>query len=736
MAGTRMSQSRRQKGDTMSPNRASAAGLYSRLAATGIRKNGRSYIPYVLTAALMVSIFYIILFLSSNGMLAHMVGGSGMMMILKFGAVVMAIFSAIFLFYTNSFLIKRRKKEFGLYNILGLGKRQIARVLVRETLLVYAAAEVLGLGVGVLFSKLAEMLATKMLRGKLNFTFSVDLIAVLVSLILFAAIFFVILLNSLRQLFFTRPIELLHSESTGEKPPRTNIPGAVIGVLMLGLAYYMAITIRDPGSAVGMFFIAVILVILATYLLFIAGSVVLCRTLQKNKGYYYKTKNFVSVSQMVFRMRKNGAGLASICILSTMVLVTLSSTISLYAGIPDMVGDRFPHDITVTMYDDETLRGDSFIDTVNECVDGWGYTPKNASVKHSIDITYDVITNLMELDLSIPNEDYPCSTDFTVIPLDEADENIRALGIQLGENEVAVFEPNEKRLTANPTIKFGSLELSYQIIEETPASIEKKIFRTHEDYVLIFVRDMEMMAKLHKEQYDIIKPLNDKAEEEAREEAEKLGEIDYGYSLLDFSSIMIQYGFDVSDDINEVNEVYEGLYNPYGKWYAAMHDAMTNMHLPDFVYWNVNTIATLVENYYGLYGGLLFLGVLLGGVFALAAALIMYYKQISEGMEDAARFEILRKVGMTRREIRAAINSQVLKVFFLPLAAAGVHMLFAFPMIARMLNVFDFYNVGLFAAVTGVGFAVFGALYVLFYKMTSKSYIGIVGAKEKKERAG
>ena len=283
-------------------------GLYTRLAATGIKKNGKSYIPYILTASLMISIFYIIMFLSENPILKQMVGGTGMMMILSMGTVVMGIFSMIFLYYTNSFLIKRRKKEFGLYNILGLGKGQIAQVLVWETLFVYVISVVVGLGFGILFSKLAEMLAAKILRGDVSYTFYVDFKAIIVALILFAAIFVMIMFNSLRQLFFSRPIELLHSESSGEKPPRTNIPQTVIGVLLLGIAYAVALMIQDPVAALPTFWLAVILVIIATYLLFVTGSVVLCRILQKNKNYYYKTNHFVSVSQMAFRMRKNGAG--------------------------------------------------------------------------------------------------------------------------------------------------------------------------------------------------------------------------------------------------------------------------------------------------------------------------------------------------------------------------------------------------------------------------------------------
>lgn len=706
------------------------AGLYSKLAATGIRKNGKSYIPYILTSSLMVMVFYIVTYLSNNGMLKNMVGGYMMSIVLMLGSIIMAIFSAIFLFYTNSFLIKRRKKEFGLYNILGLGKRQIARILVQETFLVYLISEVIGLGMGILFSKLAEMLAVKMLRGGIVYTFSIDLIAIIASLILFAGIFFCILINSLRQLFFSRPIELLHSENTGERPPRTNIPMAAIGTLLLGFAYFIAVTVQDPVAAIPLFWFAVILVIIATYLLFITGSVVLCRILQKKKDYYYKTKNFVSISQMVFRMRKNGAGLASICILSTMVLVTLSSTVSLYAAIPDMVGEQYPHDITIIIRDNEQLKSDEFIPMTEDYVTGMGYEPKNQSLIRYISLRRDIVKYVMEIDItssnSTPGNVYDMIIDGMILPLEDSDENIKALNLQLGEKDVAVFEPNEKRITANSTMKFGDMEFNIIPIDTAPESIKEKIYRTDEDFAYIYVRDTGVLADLYKVQYDMLEAINETLK---IEELKKMGipeeeAKDYNYLYVQGSELYVEYGFDISDDINEVNDVYIMLGNPWG---VFGEDVLEEAQIS----WSVHTKATLVEEYYGLYGGLLFLGILLGTVFAISAALIMYYKQISEGFEDAARFEILRKVGMTQREIKSAINSQVIRVFFLPLVAAGVHMLFAFPMISKMLNLFDMYNVPLLALVTLLCYAIFAAMYVLFYKATSRSYLGIVSSNGK-----
>ncbi|MDE7290133.1 MAG: FtsX-like permease family protein, partial [Oscillospiraceae bacterium] len=300
--------------------------LYPKLAASGIKNNRRTYLPYILTCAGMIMMFYIVEFLRRNNFVAEMRGGYIMQIMLGFGSVVMVIFSSIFMFYTNSFLVRGRKKEFGLYNILGMGKLNIARILIWETVFVYLSSLALGNACGVLFSKLAELFLVHIMKADVGYEFAPDFGAVRMSAIWYAIIFLLILFNTLRQIRLTNPIELMKSESTGEKPPKSNLFLTVPGVLLLGGAYYMAVTIINPLGAIFAFLLAVIMVILATYMLFIAGSVAVCRLLQKNKSYYYKTNHFVSVSSMVYRMKRNGAGLASICILSTMVLVTLSST--------------------------------------------------------------------------------------------------------------------------------------------------------------------------------------------------------------------------------------------------------------------------------------------------------------------------------------------------------------------------------------------------------------------------
>lgn len=692
--------------------------LYTKLAAVGIKKNGKSYVPYILTSAVMIMIFYIISFLSTNPMLGNMVGGTGMAMILNMGIIVMAVFSAVFLFYTNSFLIRRRKKEFGLYNILGLGKVQIAKVLIWETLMVYGISEITGIGLGILFSKLAEMLAVRMLRGNVTYTFSIDPISIIAALIWFAVVFTVILINSLRQLWLSKPIELLQSGNTGEKPPRTNVPVAVIGFILLVIAYFLAIVIKNPAEAIAVFMLAVILVILATYLLFIAGSVVMCKILQKNKNYYYKTNHFISVSQMAYRMKKNGAGLASICILSTMVLVTISSTTALYVGIPDLVKQKYTNDIMMTMnpygeseinLTSERMSGyeNSYIETVREMCLEEGFPTENETVIHHMPLYHSVFREVMGLnDISSQNPEYKIPLDGEFRIISEADENIKALGLELGENDMAIYEPNFKRVTERGKVKFGELgEFNIIPIEVPPADCVDYIFGSDEyDLAIIYVRDIDVLCRLFNEQYRIISPNKD----------------------LFTAEMFTKYNFDIVDKTNDINNV-QMLFDKM----LEDESPLLGINEKTEVSFGFDTKASLIADYYGIYGGLFFLGVLLGGVFILAAALIMYYKQISEGFEDAARFEILRKVGMKRKEIKNAINSQVLTVFFLPPIAAGVHMLFAFPIISRMLRLFDMTNTKLFAFVLIICYLVFAALYILFYKITSGSYFSIVSPKKR-----
>lgn len=667
--------------------------LYPRLAAGGIKRNRQTYLPYILTCSGMIMMYYIVSFLSKNSMIADMRGGEVMQEMLTLGCGVMIAFSAVFLFYTNSFLIRRRKKEFGLYNILGMGKRNIAQIMVCENLMVYVLSEALGIFCGILFSKLAELLALNIFGADISYTFSVESGSVINALAYYAVIFGAILVSSLLQVRFSNPVELLMSEKTGERPPRSNKLLAFAGLAVLAAAYYMAVTIENPISAIPAFFVAVLMVIAATYMLFIAGSVVICRILQSNKSYYYKTNHFVSVSQMVYRMKRGGAGLASICILSTMVLVTLSSTICLYIGEEDILDKRYPRDITVDTYS----AGGDMVSAVKQAADAalekCGQAPENEISYRYISVSGAFDNDSITLDPSDSGD--PVLNDvrtFTFVPAEDYNA-VTGNNVSLTGNDVIISKGRDDFACGSISIK----ELgTFDIVSETDDFVftgESAAFMLPQIYV--FVSDMDVMEDIYRKQFEV-----------------------YGEKYA--SRIHSYYGFDLGCSDDEQTEVFEELHHGLSQLAKSLGDDYTGVR--------AESKANDKAEFYGLYSGLFFLGLILGTVFIFAAVLIMYYKQISEGYEDKARFEILIKVGMTRKEIRRSINSQVLTVFFLPLAAAGIHTAFAFPMISRMLTLFSLTNTGLYGLVTLICFGAFALLYVLAYVITSKSYYNIVSS--------
>lgn len=662
--------------------------LYARLAAGGIRRNGKLYAPYILTCSLMAMMFYIVSFLSDNSMLENMRGGDTMEFMMRFGIVIMGIFAAIFLFYTNSFLIKQRKREFGLYNILGMGKRNIARIMTWETAMVYLISMALGAGAGILFSKLAELLAVRILSGSAQYEFSVSVNSIVSMLIVFAVIFLLIYLNVLRQVFFSKPIELLHSENSGEKPPRANWFLAALGAVLLGLAYYMAVTIEEPMTALLAFLVAVILVIAATYLLFIAGSVAVCKILQKNRGYYYKTNHFISVSQMAYRMKRNGAGLASICILCTMVLVTLSSTICLYMGEEKIVYDRYPRDIELWQYDpsDEDISG--FRGAAERSLEKHGVTAENELSYTYLPLGGALLGDRFDLDRSDISEMDELFVDLRNVYVMTIEDYNRVMGeeMTLSDGEAAIFVKGSTYNYDTISIDdFGSFKIThradnFEMIGNDVASITNSIY--------LFVKDESVLNAVD----DYQRAMNENS----------------------FSIMAYYYGFDMDCDDDAQVEVYNDIYE-----YKKSTEKSFSLNLR----------ALMFSEFMGMYGGLFFLGIIFGSVFILAAVLIMYYKQISEGYDDRARFDILRKVGMNDRDIRRAVNSQVLTVFFAPLIAAGIHMAFAFPMLTKMLGLFSMRDTGFLAIVTLVCFGVFAAMYTLVYVITSRSYYRIVSVR-------
>lgn len=675
-------------------------GIYSRLALTGIKKNKKLYIPYILTCIGMVMMFYIITFLSSSDMMMNYPGGETMRGILGFGVYVIGFFAVIFLFYTNSFLVRRRKKEFGLYNILGMGKRNIARVMLWETLFIGAFSIVLGMALGVLFSKLAELVMVNIMSMDVTFGVTIDYKAIYYTVVLFAVIFFLILLNSLRQVHLSNPIALLHSENAGEKPPKANWFFAVLGVLILGCAYYLAVTIKDPVTTLAAFFFAVIMVIIATYLIFISGSVAFCKILQKKKNYYYKTNHFVSVSSMSYRMKRNGAGLASICILCTMVLVMISSTVCLYLGKEDSLRERYTRNINITMtsqiYSDLISQDANSIAKMSiETAENMGYKPVNAIDYTMLSFVSYIRDGEIVFDDGENGFNY-VSGDLWQIFIVSLDDYNRLTGSQenLDEDEVMIYTSKD-------------MDYNYDVLKikgQEPLNIKKVLM----DFENNGVDTMQIIPAL----YIFVPDLEVQVQKISEQSEDTLGNINRFV------------GYDIEATDQQQTDVFDEIYD----WLRTSQ--IENADSSMYVY--VEGSANEKLEFFGLYGGLFFLGIILGIVFIFAAVLIMYYKQVSEGYEDQSRFEIMQKVGMTKREIKKSINSQMLTVFFMPLIASGVHLAFAFPMIYKMLILFGLVNKVFLIMVTVGCFLLFALLYMLVYKITSRAYYSIVsGGKEK-----
>lgn len=674
-------------------------GLYTKLAWTGIQKNRKLYLPYMLTCIGMVMMCYIVSFLKYSPVFGSLPGGDTVQTFLNMGFGVMCVFSLLFLFYTNSFLIRRRKKEFGLYNILGMGKKNLALVLGIETLLIALITLAAGLFCGILFSKLAELGIVKILGGTADFSFHIDLQSIRDTLLLFVVIYTLLYLNTLRQLHLTNPIELLHSENAGEKPPKGNALVAIFGAVLLIAAYVLAVSIEDPIAAMIWFFVAVIMVIIATYLLFISGSVTICRLLQKNKKYYYKTNHFISVSSMRYRMKRNGAGLASICILCTMVLVMVSSTVCLYIGKEDSLRMRYPrnYNLNVSVESLDMLHGEPVrqsLDALDSICENHGYAPTNV-LSYPTAAFAGLIQNdriLLEVPESVNQlMDIENLWQFFIISLEDYN---RLMGASetLAEDEVMVYVTKDQTYDA-PTLTIGTGE---------PLQVKKQA----ESFVDNGVDAMQVIASLY-----IIVPDFDAAVT-AFSEQQTPAELNYIYafdlSCSDDAQIALQQEMDAA--LSEI-ETQAG----EGSGFSLLLEG----------------VASERSFFYGMYGGLFFLGILLGIVFIFAAVLIIYYKQVSEGYEDQSRFEIMQKVGMTGREIRRSINSQVLTVFFLPLIMAGVHLGFAFPLIRKLLLIFSLTNFKLLILVTVCCYLIFALFYVLVYRATSRAYYSIVSAGER-----
>ena len=673
--------------------------FYPKLAYLGVCKNKKLYFPYILTCVGMVMMFYIISFLSYTPILNQMRGGSDLKLIMRFGSMVIGIFAVIFLFYTNSFLLRGRKKEFGLYNILGMGKFNIGRILLWETIMIGVFSLAIGLILGIILSKFAELGLVNIIYGEISYDFYVSISAITQSIILFCIIFIFILMNGLRQVHLANPVALLHSENVGEKPPKANWIFGVLGFILLGGAYYIAVTIESPLSALIWFFVAVVMVILGTYLIFIAGSVLFCRILQKNKGYYYNPNHFVSLSSMVYRMKRNGAGLASICILGTMVLVMITGSACLYFGAEDSLHKRYPRDIasdiTVNSIEDlsygkiDILRG-----KLEELINDNHVNPVDVLDYRTARITGSIIDGILDVDVDtneFNTENFDDLRQIYFIPLEDYNRVMK---------EDHVLEADQILLsTVRTEYKYNTFTLkggaTFTIAEQTEEFIGSGDMAMDViPSIIVVLPDLELNLS------NILEKKDDKDN--------KMLRLHWYYSFNTEESSAKEMDLKI-----KISELFRNIAieeNEKGYIYSSYVESLEENR----------------SDFYSTYGGLFFIGIMLSTVFIFATVLIIYYKQISEGFEDQSRFDIMQKVGMSKKDIRKNINSQMLTVFFMPLAAAVMHLSFAFPMIRRLLMLFNLRNLPLLLTTAGISVVIFAIFYSLVYRITSNAYYSIV----------
>lgn len=656
--------------------------LYARLAAQNIRKSRRLYVPYLLSGVCMVMIFYVLSALTGDRALLSMSGGGQMAMLLSLGVVVMALFSTLFLLYTSSFLMKQRGRELSLYNMLGMSKRHIVCIVFFETLFCAGICIGAGLALGVLSSKAFQLSLLRLMGSPVSPDFTVAPSLLGTTALTFLAIFLLIFLRGAVSVLRCNPVELMRASRSGEKPPRANALKALLGVAMLAAGYVLALRVRNALSAVTVFFFAVLLVIGGTFECFSSASVFFLRLLQGNKNYYYKPNHFISVSSMRYRMKRNGTSLAVICILSTMVLVILSSVTCLYAGTQDMLMTQYPRQIEITHKSDELPAADMLSAPIERALAKEGLTPENVISYRSFYIAgqLDGDNVLAERGGSITDIDSVIS--ITVMPL--ADYNaLCGTSYTLAPGEALATGSLLHRLNGRVTV-FGSQTYTFAATDIPLPTDAQGDFDVVEALLLI-LPDEDAFMELYTVQQEA-----------------------YGSTS---SRISTTYAFDTALPDEETSALGSRLAK-------AMQDEGID------IYRKVREDNR--ADYEGTTAGFLFLGIMLSAAFLCAAVLSMYYKQITEGYEDQARFDVMRKVGLSLRMIRQSINSQILTVFFLPLVVAGVHLAFAFPMLTKLLTVFGLFNTRLFVTTVLVSYGAFSLLYVLVYLITSRTYYRIV----------
>lgn len=668
-------------------------GLFPILAMQNIKKNSKFYIPYILTIIGTVAGFYIICAIGSDKGMSKLRGADYVAVMMGLGIAIIGLFAVIFLLYTNSFLMKRRNKELALYNILGMEKRHIAYILCYESLYVALLGIGGGLLCGILFHKLVTLALFKLLRFDVPFGFTISATGIEVSVILFSVIIVITLLFNLRRIHKVNPIELLRSTNAGEREPKSKWLIALIGILTIGTGYYIAITTKTGVKALSIYFLAVFLVIVGTYCLFTAVSIVILKLLRKNKKLYYKTKHFIGISGMLYRMKQNAVGLANICILSTMVLVMVSGTLSLYLGTEDELNNLYPGqivaDVIINGEADKPFKKDIMISKMKDIV-----SRNNAKITRFDEYTYLAFTvGINEGSYYIESERNFSSDVLQLCFITEEDySKLAGREVNLKENEILFYDA-KKRNMENLCIEAGDNTINYTIVENLDS----------------FPLVGDLSTNLVDTSYGVVK------DEQALQTLYLKQKAYYGKFASNIEWVAI-IDIDRDEDIQT-------------KCANEISNILSADDVGEYKRFRVNVRAQESDEYYAMTGGFLFLGLFLGFIFIMATVLIIYYKQISEGYEDKIRFEIMQKVGLPKKEIRRSISTQILIVFFAPLVVSAIHVAFDFNLMVKLLTLFSLTNkklTMLCSLGTLLGFAV---VYGIVYALTARTYYKIVSTK-------
>ena len=668
-------------------------GLYRRLAYQNIKKNKNTFIPFSISTIAIIALFYMLYSVHVQADDTLFPGAGTMRTILSLGIGVCGIFSVFVLIYTNGFLMKRRSREFGLYSLLGMEKRHVSKIVFWEIIIIGTICIAGGILIGIILSRLMFMVLLNLLRLQTNFTFGIPKEAVIFTIIVFIGIFIAIILLNMFRIHRLKPVELIRNEHVGEKEPKAKWLLTIAGLVLLGVGYYMALTTKNPITALSSFFVAVLCVIVGTYFVFLSVSISLLKILKKKKKFYYHKKHFITVSGMMYRMKQNAVGLANICILSTCVLVVLSSTVSLYVGMEDVLRTRFPKDVDTSYIFEEIGDDNEYLKHHHYDYSVLKPALEKRAEKYNVKIqdveTYYNFYDVGEISENkfIPGYQGMGETILSVRCLEDVRSKLDD-NVNLEKDEIIVYTTIENELTSDIINIAGK---DYKIKKKLSKLPVKESFSEVYEQLYVIVADMDCM-----------RDIRDNMNEDISDGEEK--------------NIHFNYRFNLDGEFADKEKFCTNLRDTVDKTGIAHIDI-------------VGDIFTSRQSFFGLYGSILFIGIFIGAMFLITTVMIIYYKQVSEGYDDRQRFEIMKKVGMSDDESKAVIKNQILLVFFLPILLAIVHICFAFEIIRKILVMFNFTNVGLYIICTIMTVFVFFIVYGIVYTLTAKAYYKITKSK-------